>query len=104
MNKYTNTNSILKDISMSKLEKRKQNGWRYPDNILERIKLLKLNWISYEDILEREFNLSDLDVTKDKWEENEGIVSKLNEIIKNMFAQGCTKNQNKLYRSESYEG
>jgi hypothetical protein len=74
MNEYSKCDSIINDINISILAKRKQNGWVYPESeIKERVKLLKMNWISYEDILEREFNISNLDVTKDKWEEISGI-------------------------------
>lgn len=74
MNEYTKRDSIINDINISMLAKRNRNGWVYPDSeINERVKLLKINWISYEDILEREFNISNLDVTKDKWGEISGI-------------------------------
>jgi len=73
MEEYKTALGILEDIQNSRLVTRDRNGWVYPDNIRERAKMLKLNWVSYEDILEKEFNIVNLDVTRDKWEAINGV-------------------------------
>lgn len=46
----------------------------------DRLSLLNLNWMSYEDILEQEFGLVDLDLTDVKWKGNNDIKCIINEI------------------------
>lgn len=45
------------------IEERKHNDWIYPLNFDKRIKSLSYNWVTYEEIIEREFNICDLDIS-----------------------------------------
>lgn len=57
---------ILADINKARMEKRIEKGdWKYPD-IEERIKLLQIRWRSYEEILEKHFDIKQLDITNIK--------------------------------------
>ncbi len=62
MQEYRNEDNILKDIRSCRLEKRYRDNWEYPD-IEERVGLLKLGWVTYEEILEEEYGFEGLDVT-----------------------------------------
>lgn len=64
MEEYKDINYILRDIRLSNLENRMKKGWNYPDNIEDRARRLKTNWISYEDIIGMKFDLEDLDLIK----------------------------------------
>lgn len=60
---YEKPENILKDVESSQIQRRSsQKDWMYPTNINERLKLLKINWLSYEDIIEKEYNLAKLDL------------------------------------------
>ena len=58
--KYHNTsqntvdvNSILTDISKTRMNKRNEPKWKYPDNIKDRLEInLSLHWVTFEDIIE----------------------------------------------------
>lgn len=78
LKEYEKPENILKDIESSQIQRRPpQKDWKYPDNIEERIKLLTINWITYEDIIGREFKISDLDLTN------------LNDNQKKFFSDKC---------------
>lgn len=60
-------NEILKDIQLSKLELREnREDWIYPSDISERLDELTVNWISYEDIFEKKFNIVGLNLLENK--------------------------------------
>ncbi len=52
LRRYRSEDNILEDIKESKIPRRNGSKWGYP-NIQKRIELLDINWISYEEILER---------------------------------------------------
>ncbi len=60
---YKNYGNISRDLKSAVIQERRQDDWKYPDDIENRIKLLKIKKIYYEDIFEKEFNMSDLDLT-----------------------------------------
>ncbi len=81
MEEYKEINNILCDIALSNLKIREQAHWSYPC-LKERVKLLHLNWVCYEDIFEREFGIGKIDLTKNNLERDPGIVDLINEIKK----------------------
>jgi len=62
MQEYRDKHNILKDIRSCRLEKRSREYWGYPE-IEERLERLELGWVTYEEILEEEYGLEELDVT-----------------------------------------
>lgn len=60
---YECTDKIINDIRRSKIPERHQRNWNYPDNLEERVKLLKINWITFEEILENEYKIKNLVLT-----------------------------------------
>jgi len=64
MEEYENPGSIVNDISLSSIEQRKQADWHYPESLKDRVKRLDINWMTYEEIFEKEYDLSELDLTK----------------------------------------
>ena len=84
MDEYRNSDSVLRDIEQSCLEKR--YDLRDSEEFLqERLTRLKLNWVCYEDILEREFGFRFLDLTSKNWEEPES--EKMLEFIRALAEQ-----------------
>ena len=59
-----NKNAIIEDINLSAIPKREQNGWHYPTKIKDRIKALQINWLCYEQILEIEYGLGNIDIVE----------------------------------------
>jgi len=58
-NDLITSNSLIKnEIEQLKIKKRSQNEWKYP-NLSERLKKLRLNWATYEDIFEIYLNLKE---------------------------------------------
>ena len=78
---YKNHDNILRDIESSCIPKRINKDWKYPDNIEERVKLLTLNWITYEDIIGREFNITNLDLTNLSNKQKQFFSDKLDECM-----------------------
>ena len=75
---------IIKDIESSQIKQRpSMKDWNYP-NLEERIKWLTLNWISYEDIIRREYNIPDLDLTDLNDMQKEFFSDKLNKIVNSL--------------------
>ncbi len=62
MQEYRDEQNPLSDIESCRLEKRSRRSWGYPD-IEERVGRLGLRWVTYEEILEEEYELEELDVT-----------------------------------------
>lgn len=60
---YVDADKIINDIKRSIIPKRHQQDWNYPDNLEERIRLLKINWITFEEILKYEYKIINLDLT-----------------------------------------
>jgi hypothetical protein len=60
---YVDVDKIINDIRRSKIPERHQQDWNYPDNLEERVKLLKINWITFEEILGDEYTIKNLDLT-----------------------------------------
>lgn len=59
-----NKDAIIEDINLSAIPKREQNGWHYPTKIEDRIKALQINWLCYEQILEIEYGLENIDIVE----------------------------------------
>ena len=55
--------------------------WSYPC-LKERVKLLRLNWVCYEDIIEREFGINKIDLTKKDLERDADIAHVIEELKK----------------------
>ncbi len=55
-------NNILRDIGLCRNERRDQPGWGYPD-IEGRLDRLRIRWVTYDEILEEEYELEGLDLT-----------------------------------------
>lgn len=53
---------MLTDINDCKLYNRKENNWMYPSNVEERIKNMKINWVTFEDLLEDIYNEKDMNI------------------------------------------
>jgi hypothetical protein len=54
MQEYEDKEKILEDIERCSIEKRDGGGFVYPD-MRQRLAQLRLNWVSYEDLLEPEY-------------------------------------------------
>ena len=63
INRYKNPKYIMDDISLSQKPERHQPDWNYPEDPEDRIKLLKITWVTYEEILEKEYGTKRLDLT-----------------------------------------
>jgi hypothetical protein len=61
---YHDRQRLQHEFYLSELDKRNEERWKYPDDIGKRLSALKLNWVSFEDILEHELQIKDMDVTK----------------------------------------
>lgn len=87
MNDYEDNRNVIEDINLSRIEKRIEErnlmNWSYPD-LTDRLKTLKIKWITYEEIFEKEYSISELDLTDfKKMQKNgktEGIVKRLKEL------------------------
>ncbi len=62
--KYKETfDLIVNDIKKCKLENRNEKKWKYPeDELQERVKTIKFNWVTYEDIFEMVLGISNIDL------------------------------------------
>lgn len=63
MNEYKTPKDILDDIKKSQIPERRQKNWCYPEDLEDRIKMLKITWITYEEIFEKEYEIMGLDLT-----------------------------------------
>jgi hypothetical protein len=79
---YKNHENILRDIESSRIPKRMNKDWKYPDNLEERVKLLTINWLTYEMIIEKEFNIPELNVINLKNDHQNDL--KLNKILSDL--------------------
>ena len=82
MGEYKNPKNIMDDIKLSSILERYQEGWNYPGDLEDRIKLLKINWVTYEEIFEKEYGITGLDLTtlEKEPEKIEKIKKRLNEL------------------------
>lgn len=81
MEEYKEINNILSDIALSNLKIREQMHWSYPC-LKERVKLLRLYWVCYEDIIEREFGINKIDLTKKDLERDADVGYVIEELKK----------------------
>jgi len=79
-NRYKSKENILKDLK-SPFNERTEKEWKYPNNIEERLKLLTINWVTYEDIIGREFKMSDLDLTNLNDKQKKFFSNKLDKLV-----------------------
>jgi hypothetical protein len=86
LSEYKLSNNILNDINLSNIPIRQTDTWSYPANIEERIDKLKVNWVVYENILEREFNITNLDLTNSFYCSLDLLVRKLEEAVNHFSA------------------
>ena len=63
INRYKNPKHIRDDIKKSQIPERRQKNWCYPEDLEDRIKMLKITWITYEEIFEKEYEIMGLDLT-----------------------------------------
>jgi len=63
MDEYKNPKDILDAIRTSPIPERYKGNWCYPEDLEDRIKLLKITWITYEEIFEKEYEIMGLDLT-----------------------------------------
>jgi len=53
---YQDRNNLKKEFELSKIIPRSnQKNWQYPSDTMKRLKALKLNWVTYEEIFEEIF-------------------------------------------------
>ena len=78
--RYKNPNNIRDDLLLSRIPERHQSDWNYPEDLEDRIKLLKITWVSYEEIFEKEYGIRDLDLATKKKIIPEKIENRLNEL------------------------
>lgn len=62
LEEYKDQTNILRDLNTAVIRKRNDVNWKYPENIKNRIKLLKIKKVYYEDILEKEYNMNNLNL------------------------------------------
>jgi hypothetical protein len=55
MREYHDHARLLADIEGCKILRRNDAAYHYPDSLEQRLQVLKLNWVAYEDILESIF-------------------------------------------------
>lgn len=60
MREYEDHEKILADIEQCRIPRREDSGYSYPD-LRGRLKALRINWVSYEELLEPEMG-TDLDI------------------------------------------
>jgi len=72
--------NILRDIGLCRNERRDKLSWRYPD-IHERLDRLNISWVTYEEILEEEFDMDGLDLTDLEEGELEGFKEEMGRRI-----------------------
>jgi hypothetical protein len=77
--RYKNPKHIRDDILRSRIPERHQPDWNYPDDLEDRIKLLKITWVTYEEIFEKEYEIRDHDLATRKMIP-EKIENRLNEL------------------------
>lgn len=68
IDEYKDFKNIIDDIKLSAIPERHKKNWCYPDHLEDRIKLLKITWITYEEIFEKEYDIIELDLTSPKKE------------------------------------
>ncbi len=51
MHEYEDRNRLLADIEACCIAKRSQPGFVFPENLQERLTALRINWVTYEDLL-----------------------------------------------------
>lgn len=62
INRYKNPKHIMDDILLSRIPERHEPDWNCPEDLEDRIKLLKITWVTYEEILEKEYRIKRLDL------------------------------------------
>lgn len=82
IDEYEDPKNIIKDIGLSPIPERRQRNWCYPDHLKDRTKLLKITWITYEEIFEKEYDIIKLDLTNLKKEPNK--LEKINHRLKEL--------------------
>ena len=82
IDEYKDQKKIIDDIRQSKIRERHQHDWNYPKDLEKRVKSLYINWITYEDIFEKEYTIEDLNLTSMKSDEIECFKDKIEKILK----------------------
>lgn len=80
---YQNSDMLKKDIQKALIEERNHNDWIYPLNFDKRIKSLPYNWVTYEEIIEKEYNFSGLDITDYQNVQKNSIIQKIKNQLLN---------------------
>lgn len=82
IDEYNDQKKIIDDIRQSKIPVRHQHDWNYPKDLEKRVKSLHINWITYEDIFEKEYTIKDFNLTSMKPDEIECFKDKFEKILK----------------------
>ncbi len=59
---YHDWQRIEQDFELCCIDKRKESRWEYPKYISKRLSTLKLNWVTYEEIIEQELGITNFDL------------------------------------------
>ncbi|GAK50711.1 hypothetical protein U14_01944 [Candidatus Moduliflexus flocculans] len=79
---YHDRDNLKKEFRECRIPCRNTSGWKYPENIDAQVRKLKMNWITYEDILEKEYNLNNLNICQLNETEREFINTKFHEMLR----------------------
>lgn len=61
---FDNPEEVLQDIELSPFDKRNRPDWKYPESLVDRIPHLSMKWLTFEEIFELEYGISELDITR----------------------------------------
>ena len=65
--KYENNQRVLSDIEQSPFPIRSpQSNWKYPESLVDRVQCLSRKWITFEEIFEREYDITEIDISSPK--------------------------------------
>ena len=78
---YHDRQRLQHEFDLCTLNKRNEDRWEYPEGIENRLSILKLNWVTFEEILEAELGLSHLNLIKIDDSTNSQLHKKINPYI-----------------------
>jgi hypothetical protein len=89
---YQNADKLKNDFQNAAIIERNIKNWKYPIDIDRRIQTLTLNWITYEDIIEKEFNISSIDICSKADIKKNNILELIAQCIQTQSATNQTSN------------
>ena len=93
---YSNdVSKLIQDIQLARVPRRNEKDWKYPQDIEFRLRKLKFNLCSYEDLLSSFFKIDHLDITnKDHIESIRKIIPDLKFTMSSVTKDNSTLNDN----------